>query len=166
MGYRYTSLNPKLQVKLNTERVKVLKVTGEQVGQIVVESEVLLDTIQIDHIVAELKDVADCFLVGKIVKQGIVQIQISYVKPDNTLNYLAKEIPFSLDFDLPDFLPNASSDVNTHLLDLDSNYDLLPAEGNKPAILQLKAVGHLLVKTAIWTEIDVVTSVDLYPKQL
>jgi hypothetical protein len=166
MGYRYTSLNPKQQVKMNTERVKVLKVTGEQVKQIVVESEVLLDTIQIDHIGAELQEVTDQFLAGRIIKQGIAQIQIFYVKPDYTLNYLIEEIPFSLSFEIPDFIPDSFADVKTHLLDLNSNYDLLPALANEPAILQLKAVGHLLVKTAVWTEIDVVTRVDLYPKQL
>jgi hypothetical protein len=165
MGYRYTSLSPKLQVKLNTERVKVLKVTGERVGQIMVESEVLLDTIQIDHIVAELREVTEHFLVGKIIKQGIIQIKIFYVRQDNTLNYLEKEIPFSLDFDLPDFTPDSSSDVKTHLLNLDVNYELLPTAAEGSSILQFKVTGRLLVKTAIWTEIDVVTRVDLFPKQ-
>lgn len=166
MGYRYTSLNPKQQVKLQTERVKVLKVTGEQVGQIMVESEELLDTTKIDHIVAELREVTEHFLAGKIIKQGIIQIQIFYVKSDNTLNYLEREIPFSLDCDLPDFVPNSFSEVKTHLLNLDTNYELLPPVADGPAILQLKVVGCLLIKTAIWTEIDVVTRVDLFPKQL
>jgi hypothetical protein len=166
MGYRYTCTNPKAQLKMTTERVKVLKVTGEQIGQIVVEKELLLDTVKIDRIVAELRELSDHCFVGKIVKQGLVHAQIFNVRPDNTLICTATDIPFSIDLDLPDFIPNSFIDVQNHLLDLTPASSLQPAQGTATALLQIKVVGHLLVKTAEWTEIDVVTRVDLFPKQL
>jgi hypothetical protein len=166
MGYRYTCTNPKSQLKMTTERVKVLKVTGGQIGQIVVEKVLALETIKIERVNAELRELSDHLFVGKVLKQGVVHVQIFYVKPDNTLTYTAVDLPFSIEVDLPGFEPCQFTDVQNHLLDLTSNYNLLPALESETPLLQIKVVGHLLVNTAEWTEIDVVTRVDLFPKQL
>jgi hypothetical protein len=166
MGYRYTCLNPKSQLKLTTERVKVLKVTGEQTVQVVVEKELELTALKIDRVQAQLRDLSEHFFADKIIEQGLVQIQVFYVKPDDTLNYTTVDCPFCLDIDFPGFLPGPFVDVQNHLLDMTPNYNLQPALAMEAALLQLKIAGHLLVKTAEWVEIDVVTQVDLFPKQL
>ncbi|MGD9155920.1 MAG: hypothetical protein PVG90_10550 [Bacillota bacterium] len=166
MGYRYTCTNPKSQLKLTTERVKVLKVTGAQIGQIVVEKELALDTVKIDRVIVELRELSEHLFVEKVLKQGLVHVQIFYVKPDHTLTYTAVDLPFSLEVNLPDFEPCLFTDIQSHLLDLTPNYNLLPALETETSLLQIKVVGHLLVNTGEWTEIDVVTRVDLFPKQL
>ncbi|HBK68977.1 MAG TPA: hypothetical protein DDZ91_10070, partial [Firmicutes bacterium] len=72
----------KQNLVLNTERLKVLRVIGERVAQVVVESEVPIDAIKIDKIEAQLGPFEDHVFKNKVVKQGTIHKQIFYVDSD------------------------------------------------------------------------------------
>ncbi|HOJ77978.1 MAG TPA: DUF3794 domain-containing protein [Bacillota bacterium] len=153
------------QVKVTTERLKVLKVIGEKVGQIVVENSVPINAIKIDKINAEIRETVDHIFKNKIVKQGIIHKQVFYVDPDNVVRHLAEDIPFMLTVDIPGVDPdNGFLEVQNHLLDIDTDYILTPAAHSEPGVLTQKVVAHVLVKVSEWTQLDVVTNVDIFPK--
>lgn len=165
MSKCYSNVSPTQQVKTQTERIKVLRVIGERVGQVVVEGSISINAIKIDKINAELRDVVDHVFKNKVVKQGIIHKQIFYVDPDNNVRHTTEDIPFMLTVDIPGVDPNNGFlDVQNHLLDIDTDYVLTPAIGAEPGTLMQKVVAHILVKVSEWTQLDVVTRVDVFPK--
>lgn len=60
----------KQDLVLSTERLKVLRVIGEKVAQVVVESETPINAIKIDKIDARLGPFEDHVFHNKVVKQG------------------------------------------------------------------------------------------------
>lgn len=165
MAYRYTSLAARMQVKMNTERVKVLKVIGEQVGQLVVESKLSLDALKIDRVEAELLEMTDYLFAGKVVKHGTVRAQIYYINPDHALKCSSADIPFMLAVDIPGLTPNRFTETQNHVLDVTPDYAMLSQpERDNSRILELKVVAHILVIVSEWIQLDVVTRVDIFPR--
>ena len=158
-------VSPKQQVEVETVRVKVLKVIGETVGQVVVEGSIAINAIKIDRIHAELRNVVDHVFKNKIVKQGIIHKQIFFVTPDNDVKHASEDIPFMLTVDIPGVDPdNPFLEVQNHLLDIDTDFVLEPATGTHLGRLSQKVAAHILVKVSEWTQLDVVTKVDVFPK--
>jgi hypothetical protein len=161
----HTRVTPKQQVRTQTERIKVLKVIGETIGQVVVEGSIRINAIKIDRINAELRDVVDHVFRNKVVKQGIIHKQIFYVDPEGIVRHTTEDIPFMLAVDIPGVDPdNGFLEVQNHLLDIDTDFTLTPAVGTTLGTLQQKVVAHILVKASEWTQLDVVTKVDVFPK--
>jgi hypothetical protein len=155
----------KEQVKLTTERVKVLRVIGEKVAQVVVEGSIPINAVKIDRIDAEVRDLTDHIFRNKVVKQGTIHKQIFYVDPDNAVRHMTEDIPFLVSVDIPGVCPdNGTLDVQNHLLDIDTDFTLTPGCHSKPPILMQKVVAHILIKVSEWTQLDVVTKVDMFPK--
>lgn len=154
------------KLKLSTERLKVLKVVGEKVAQVVVESEVPIRAVKIDKIIASLRDVEDHVFQNKVVKQGLIHKQIFYIDRDNFLRHLAEDVPFMVTVDIPGVIPGDEVDVQNHLLDIDIDYQLTQerscADGE--GILRQKIVAHILVKVSEWRQVDVVTDVQIFPR--
>lgn len=154
---------------LVTERIKVLRVIGEAVAQIVVESEVPIKAIKIDHITATLVRVEDRVFENKVVKQGFVHKQVFFVDPDNFVRHMAEDIPFMVAVDIPGVHPGEDVDVQNHLIDIDTNFRLIFSDddhanalkgdnkGDHKAVLSQKVVAHVQVKVSEETQIDVVT---------
>lgn len=158
-------VTPQKQVKTTTERIKVLRVIGEKVAQVVVEGSIPINAIKIDKINAELRDVVDHVFCNKVVKQGIIHKQVFYVDPDNNVRHTTENIPFMIAVDIKGVDPdNGFLDVQNHLLDIDTDYILTPGHCGEPATLMQKVVAHILVKVSEWTQMDVVTKVDVFPK--
>ena len=162
--YCYSSVSGKQQVRAATERVKVLKVVGERIGQVVVESNTPINAVKIDKIIAELRDVTDHVFTNKVVKQGTIHKQVFYVDPDGIVREIEENIPFMLTVDIPGVKRTPFTDVQNHLLDIDTDYVLTPSTGVEPGNLMQKVVAHILVKVSEWTQMDVVTKVDVFPK--
>lgn len=167
---------PKQQVKVKTERVKVLRVIGEQVAQVVVEGSIPINAIKIDRINAELRDVTDHLFKNKVVKQGTIHKQIFFVDPEGIVRHTTEDIPFMVSVDIPGFCPNSFTEVQNHLLDIATDFTLTPAttspiscnDGTNAGVvagtLMQKVVAHILIKVSEWTQMDVVTAVDIFPK--
>lgn len=160
----HTAISPKQTVRLTTERVKVLKVVGETVGQVVVEGSIEINAVKIDRIIAEIRDVTDHVFKNKVVKQGTIHKQIFYVDPCGIVREIGEDIPFMLTVDIPGVERTPFTDVQNHLLDIDTDYVLTPACHSTPGTLMQKVVAHILVKVSEWTQLDVVTKVDIFPK--
>lgn len=150
---------------LVTERLKVLKVIGEAVAQVVLENEVPIDAIKIDKIETSLRDTQDHVFEGKVVKQGTIHKQIFYVDRDNFVRHLAEDIPFMTAVDIPGVCPGPFIDVQNHLLDVDTDFQLVPGCHGEPGKLHQKVVAHILVKVSKWSQVDVVTGIQKYPIQ-
>lgn len=158
-------ISPKQKVKVNTERIKALRVIGEKVGQVVVEGSIPIDAIKIDRINAELREVVDHVFKNKVVKQGIIHKQIFYVDQEGIVRHTTEDIPFMLTVDIPGVDPhNPFLEVQNHLLDIDTDFTLTPATEDTPGTLMQKVAAHILVKVSEWTQMDVVTKVDIFPK--
>jgi predicted amidohydrolase len=151
-------------MKLTTERVKVLKVIGEKVAQVVLENEVPINAIKIDKIEASLRSVEDHVFDNKVVKQGIIHKQIFYVDPDNFLRHTAEDLPFMITVDIPGIKPGPFVDVQNHLLDVDVDFQLNHGCPGELAKLKQKVVAHILVKVSEWTQLDVVVDAKVFPK--
>jgi hypothetical protein len=165
MSFCNTVVAPKQQIKLTTERVKVLRVIGEKVAQVVVEGSVPINAIKIDRIHAELRNVTDHVFQNKVVKQGTIHKQIFYVDPSGVVRHTTEDIPFMVAVDIPGVCPdNSFLDVQNHLLDIDTDFTLIPSKHACSATLLQKVVANILVKVSEWTQLDVVTSVDVFPK--
>jgi hypothetical protein len=160
----HTSITPRQQVKMTTERIKVLRVIGETIGQVVVEGTVPINAVKIDRIFAEIRDVTDHVFKDKVVKQGTIHKQIFYVDPTGIVRELGEDIPFMLAVDIPGVEKTPFTDVQNHLLDIDTDFVLTPATPTHPGTLMQKVVAHILVKVSEWTQMDVVTKVDVFPK--
>ncbi|HEY8465066.1 MAG TPA: DUF3794 domain-containing protein [Bacillota bacterium] len=157
--------SPKQQVKISTERIKVLRVIGEKVGQVVVEGSIPIKAIKIDKIKAEIKDVVDHVFKNKVVKQGVIHKQIFYVDPEGIVRHTTEDLPFMLTVDIPGVDPdNCFLDIQNHLLNIDTDFSLTPGTDTCPGTLMQKVVAHILVKVSEWTQLDVVTKVDIFPK--
>jgi uncharacterized protein YcfL len=160
----HTTISPGQQVRTTTERVKVLKVVGEAIGQVVVEGSIPINAVKIDRINAEIRDVTDHVFKNKVVKQGTIHKQIFFVDPEGVVRHIAENIPFMLTVDIPGAERTPFTDVQNHLLDIDTDFGLTPATTTTPGTLMQKVVAHILVKVSEWTQIDVVTKVDIFPK--
>ncbi len=152
-------------VCLKTERLKALKVIGEQVAQVVVESEIPIKAIKIERIDAKLGPVTEHVFKNKVVLQGVILKQIIFVDPGNFLRHTKEEIPFMTSVTIPGLKPDDDIEIQTHLLDLDTDFHLEEsADSSKSGRLRQKIVAHILVKAAQWRQIDVVTDVRLSPR--
>lgn len=167
----------KQDLVLSTERLKVLRVIGEKVAQVVVESETPINAIKIDKIDARLGPFEDHVFHNKVVKQGVIHKQVFYVDPENFVRHIAEEIPYMLTVEITGVKPSDFVEVQNHLIDIDTDFQLVPArprrhaqDGDKEidagvrAILRQKVAAHILVKVAEWAQVDVVTGVDIFPK--
>ncbi|NLY73732.1 MAG: DUF3794 domain-containing protein [Firmicutes bacterium] len=162
--YCYSPVTGKQQVRATTEKIKVLKVIGEKVGQVVVESNTKINAVKIDRIHADIRDVTDHVFKDKVVKQGTIHKQIFYVDPEGVVRELQERIPFMMTVDIPGIKRTPFTDVQNHLLDIDTDYVLEPATGAEYGNLMQKIVAHILVKVSEWVQLDVVTKVDVFPK--
>ena len=162
--YCYSPVTGKQQVRTTTEKIKVLKVIGEKVGQVVVESNTKINAVKIDRIHADIRDVTDHVFKDKVVKQGTIHKQIFYVDPEGVVRELQERIPFMMTVDIPGIKRTPFTDVQNHLLDIDTDYVLEPATGAEYGNLMQKIVAHILVKVSEWVQLDVVTKVDVFPK--
>ncbi|HBG17600.1 MAG TPA: hypothetical protein DDW93_12535 [Firmicutes bacterium] len=156
----------KQNLVLNTERLKVLRVIGERVAQVVVESEVPIDAIKIDKIEAQLGPFEDHVFKNKVVKQGTIHKQIFYVDSDNFVRHIAEDIPYMLTVEIPGVKPSDFVEVQNHLVDIDTDFQLVPCPSGlgQRATLRQKVVAHILVKVSEWSQVDVVTNVQSFPQ--
>jgi len=163
MEVNWLSIRP--SVALKTERLKVLKVIGEQVAQVVEESEVPIKAIKVERIDAKLGPVTEHVFANKVVLQGVILKQIIFVDPGNFLRHTAEEVPFMTGVTIPGLKPGDDVEIQTHVLDLDTDFHLEPScDSSKSGRLRQKIVAHILVKAAQWRQIDVVTDVRLSPR--
>lgn len=160
----YSPIDATREVNVGTEKIKVLKVVGEAVGQLVLENSTCINAVKIDRIKAKLLDTTDHLFRNKVVKQGTILKEIFYVDPEGVVRFKSEKIPFMLTVDIPGLKPDGFTDVQNHLLDIDVDYQLTPPRYCIPGCLQQKIVAHILVIAAEWTQLDVVTKVDLKPK--
>lgn len=152
---------------VKTERLKTLRVVGEGIAQVVVENEVYIDAIKIDKIDATLGPTEDHVFYNKVVKQGTIHKQIFFVDSNNFVRHMAEDIPFMVTVEIPGVKPSDYIEVQNHLIDVETDYQLIPVtqtpdddENNgRLAVLRQKVVAHVLVKVSEWTQIDVVTDV-------
>lgn len=149
---------------LTTERLKVLRVIGERVAQVVLESETPINAVKIDKIDASLGPFEDHVFENKVVKQGIIHKQVFYVDCDNFVRHIAEEIPYMLTVEIPGVKPSDFVEIQNHLLDIDTDYQLVPGSSGELATLRQKVVAHILVKASEWSQVDVVTNVQSFPK--
>ncbi len=162
--FSHSSVSAHQQVRTTTEKVKVLKVVGERIGQVVVESNTKINAVKIDRIIAEIRDVTDHVFKNKVVKQGTIHKQVFFVDPDGIVREIEENIPFMLTVDIPGVERTPFTDVQNHLIDIDTDFVLEPACGAHHGNLMQKVVAHILVKVSEWTQMDVVTRVDVFPK--
>lgn len=144
---------------MGIERIKTLKVIGENVAQIVVENEIPLRAIKIIKIDATLGRTEDHVFKDKVVKQGTIIKQVFFVDPDNFVRHHHEEIPFMVTVDIPGVKPDEDLEVQNHLIDIDTDSHLRHCEPNEPPILKQKVVAHVLVKVSKWAQLDVVARV-------
>lgn len=164
MSVAYSSIDDTRDMNVSTERIKVLKVIGEAVGQLVLANSTCINAVKIDRIRAKLLDITDHLFKNKVVKQGTIRKEIFYVDPEGVVRYKTEDIPFMLPVDIPGLRPNAFTEVQNHLLDIDVDYNLTPPRHCIPGCLEQKIVAHILVIAAEWTQMDVVTKVYHKPK--
>lgn len=164
MNVAYSTMNAFKDIRAGTEKIKVLKVVGEAVGQLVLENSTCINAVKIDRINAKLLDTTDHLFRNKVVKQGTILKEIFYVDPEGVVRFKSEKIPFMLTVDIPGLKPNPFIEVQNHLLDIEVDYNLTPPRYCIPGCLQQKIVAHILVVAAEWTQLDVVTKVDLTPK--
>ena len=147
------------QLNVKTERIKVLKVVGERIGQLVVQKKTPTCAVKIDRITAKLGDFTDHLFNNKIVKQGTIIKEVFFVDRKGVLRFLAEEIPFTIAVDIPGFRPGSLTEVQNHLLDIDVDFQLTPATRLRPGCLRQIIVAHILFVAAEWTQLDVVTKI-------
>ncbi|HEX7715590.1 MAG TPA: DUF3794 domain-containing protein [Bacillota bacterium] len=157
-------VSPKQHFKLTTERVKVLKVIGEAVAQVVVEGNINLNAVKVDRVLAELRNVTDHVFPNKVVKQGTIHKQIFFVDPEGVVRHVTEDIPFMVAVDIPGLCPGPFIDVQNHLLDINTDFVLQPKTCEKAAVLMQKVVAHILIKASKWTQMDVITNMEVFPK--
>lgn len=151
-------------VNVGTEKIKVLKVVGQAVAQLVLANSTCINAVKIDRIKAKLLDTTDHLFKDKVVKQGTIRKEIFYVDPEGTVRFKKEDLPFMLSVNIPGLRPNGFTEVQNHLLDIDVDYRLTPPRHCIPGCLEQKIVAHILVVAAEWTQLDVVTKVDYKPQ--
>lgn len=144
---------------MGLQRIKTLRVIGENTAQIVVENEVPLRAIKIVKIDASLGPTTDHVFQNKVVKQGTIIKQIFYVDPDNFVRHLHEEVPFMVSVDIPGIAPSDRVEVQNYLIDIDTDYSLGFLEPAEPPMLRQKVVAHVLVKVSEWSQLDVMARV-------
>jgi hypothetical protein len=152
------------QTKITTEKFKMLRVIGEDLGQLVVEKTICIDAIKIDHVTVELRDIRDVLFKCKVVKQGIINAQIFYVNHHNAIMHTATDIPFKLVAEIPHLCPNPFIEVQNHLLDITPHYHILSVTPCDETAVEIKVVAHILTKVSEWVQRDLITGVDHFPK--
>lgn len=162
--FRHTTISPGQQIRTKVERVKVLKVIGEAVAQVVVEGNISINAVKIDRIIAEVRDVSNHVFNNKVVEQGTVHKQVFFVDREGIVREVEENIPYMVSVDIPGIERTPFTDVQSHLLDIDTDFVLTPESCHEPGNLMQKIVAHILVKVSEWTQLDVVTKVDLFPK--
>lgn len=152
--------------RLTTERLKVLRVIGENIGQAEVENIARINAVKIDRIVASVKDVTDHIFKNKIVKQGTIHKQVFFVDPQGFVREVNENIPFMLAVDIRGVDPdNPFIEVQNHLLDIETDFTFTPASCHEElGILMQKVVAKFLVKVSEWTQLDVVVRPNCFYK--
>jgi hypothetical protein len=152
-------------VTLTTERLKVLKVIGENIGQVVVENTAEINAVKIDRIIASVKDVTDHVFTNKIVKQGTIHKQVFFVDPNGIVREVNENVPFMLAVDIAGVeRDNPFLEIENKVLSIETDFELTPAKHHEHeheceherALLKQKIVAHFLVKVSEWTQLDVV----------
>lgn len=167
------------ELKLTTERIKTLKVVGEEVAQVVVEGNILIDAIKIFKIETSLRQVETEVFENKVVVQGVIHKQVFFVDRNNFVRHIPEDIPFMTHVDIKGVRPCPFTEVQVHTLDIDTNFHLEPAkscdsdkdkgndhEPERLARLHQKVVAHLLIKVSKWSQLDVVTHIDMFPRSM
>jgi hypothetical protein len=144
--------------RLKTERIKILKVVDEAAGQLVVSASTCINAMKIDRINARLLNSTDHPFRNMIIKQGVIRTEIFFVNPQNAPHYISTDLPFMLAVDIPGFEPDECTEIQNHLLDIEVDYKLIPAQSYIPGRLQQVITAHILLIAAKWEEIDVVTA--------
>lgn len=161
---RNVSYPKKPEITVNKELLKVLRVIGEEVVQIVEEATVTIPvgSIKIDKIHAVLQgETVDHVFKNKIVKQGTFNVNIFYVGADNIVHHTNTLVPFMAVADIPGVCPdNIYLHIQNHVLDIDTDYTWNESTGE----LIIKLVAHILIKVTEWTQLEVVTGIDVYPR--
>jgi hypothetical protein len=152
------------QTKISTEKFKVLRVIGEDLGQIVAEKLIKIEAIKIDHVNAELREVRDVIFKGKVVKEGLLHVQVFYVNLQDAVLHTACDIPFTLIAPIPNLEPNSFIEVQNHVLDITPNFHISYVSSCGRAEVEIKVVAHILTKVSEWVQRDLVTGVDHFPK--
>jgi hypothetical protein len=154
------------QTKITTEKFKMLRVIGEDLGQLVVEKTINIDAIKVDHVHAELRDIRDVLFKGKVIKQGIIEAQVFYVNHHNVVMHKAVNIPFTLVAEIPNLNPNSFTEVQNHLLDITPHYhihSISPCTCEETSV-EIKVIAHILTKVSEWVQRDIITGVEHFPK--
>lgn len=144
--------------RLTTERLKVLKVIGENVAQVELENSTPINAVKIDRIVASVKDVTDHVFKNKIVKQGTIHKQIFFVDHGGFVREMNENVPFMVGVDIPGVCPdNPFLEIQNHLLDIETDFNLVPSSCHEETgLLIQKIVARFLVKVSEWVQLDVV----------
>ncbi|HOP75766.1 MAG TPA: DUF3794 domain-containing protein [Bacillota bacterium] len=164
MSINHVPISSHQHARVETQRIKTLKVIGEAVGQLVLENKADIDAIKIIKVDAELRDTTDHLFKNKVVKQGVIHKQILYVDPYDVVRHASEDVPFMLTVDIPGVEPNPFTEVQNHLLDLEVDFTLKPACHDKKGEIIQKTVAHILVRVSEWALVDVVTKHDIFPK--
>jgi hypothetical protein len=152
-------------VTLTTERLKVLRVIGEKIGQVLVENTIEIPAVKIDRIEASVKDVTDHIFTDKIVKQGFIHKQVFYVDPAGMVREINENVPFVLAVDIPGVeRDNPWLEIEDKLLKIETDYTLHPGACHEPATLKQKIVADFLVKVSEWVQLDVVVKPSFFTK--
>ena len=134
-------------VILTTERLKVLKVIGENIGQMVVENTAEINAVKIDRIIASVKDVTDHVFTNKIVKQGIIHKQVFYVDPTGIVREVNENVPFMLAVDIAGVeRENQFLDIENTVLNIETDFELIPAKCDKPGSIKTENSGTYFSK--------------------
>jgi len=162
--FSFNSYKPQLSV--STERIKTLKVIGEEIKQVYADRTIEINAIKIDHVHTELREELVRLFPNKVVKQGVFHVQIFYVDPDNLVRHISTDVPFTLVAHINGVFPqDPFIDIQNYLLDVTTDPILLvPATDVTLGTLELKIIANILVKASRWTQLDVVTKVDVFPK--
>lgn len=154
------------EIKVCKERIKTLKVIGEEIKQVYADQTIEINAIKIDHVHTELREELVRIFPDKVVKQAVFHVQIFYVDPDNVVRHISTNVPFTIVADIPGVCPHDPFlEIQNHLLNVTTDPILLiPATDLTPGTLELKIIAHILVKASRWTQMDVVTKVDVFPK--
>lgn len=150
-------------IKLTTERIKVLKVIGESIGQVVVENTSEINAVKIDRIIASVRDVTDHIFTNKIVKQGTIHKQVFFVDPNGIVREVNENVPFMLVVDIAGVeRDNPLIDVENRVLNIETDFTLTPATCHERGSLSQKIVAHILVKVSELVQLDVVVKPNLF----
>ncbi len=152
-------------VTLTTERLKVLKVIGEKIGQVVVENKIEIPAVKIDHIDTSVRDVTDHIFTDKIVKQGTIHKQVFFVDEAGFVREINENVPFVLAVDIPGVeRDNPWLEIENKVLRIETDFTLHPGDCHQPAILKQKIVADFLVKVSEWVQLDVFVKPSFFTK--